>query len=32
MEEFGELLGNLIIFLFALEAFRFLLKRLFIGV
>jgi hypothetical protein len=30
MEEFGELLGNLIIFLFALEAFRFLLKRLFI--
>lgn len=30
MEEFGELLGNLIIFLFILEAFRFLLKRVFV--
>jgi len=29
MEEFGELTGNLIIFLFALEAFRFVLKFIF---
>jgi hypothetical protein len=30
MEDFGELTGNLIIFLFILEAFRFLLKRVFV--